>query len=81
MHQKADVVYQAYSLMLAAHLRGLGSCQIGYFNVALEQDASLQDGLAVPKGREIKLVMIIGHQKYRYRRGIPRRTPEVEWLE
>lgn len=78
---EADAVYAGYGLMLAAHLRGLGTCQIGYFNVALEQDASLQDGLGVPKGHEIKLVMIIGHQKYRYRRGIPRRMPEVEWVE
>ena len=77
---EADAVYAGYGLMLAAHLQGLGSCQIGYFNVAFEQDASLQVELGVPAGREIKLAMIVGYQKYRYRRQIPRRTPDVMWV-
>ena len=78
---EADAVYAGYGLMLAAHLQGMGSCQIGYFSVALEQDASLQKEIGVPEGREIKLAMIIGYQKYRYRREIPRRTPDVKWVE
>jgi len=77
---EADAVYAGYGLMLAAHLRGLGTCQIGYFSVALVQDASLQDELGVPEGREIKLAMIVGYQKYRYRREIPRRMPAVRWV-
>lgn len=78
---EADAVYAGYGLMLAAHLQGLGTCQIGYFGVALDQDASLQDEVGVPEGREIKLAMIIGYQKYRYRREIPRRMPDVKWVE
>ncbi|MDX9864431.1 MAG: nitroreductase family protein [Anaerolineaceae bacterium] len=77
---EADAVYAGYGLMLAAHLRGLGSCQIGYFGVALDQDMSLQNEVGVPEGREIKLAMIIGYQKYRYRREIPRRMPDVKWV-
>ena len=77
---EADAVYAGYGLMLAAHLEGLGSCQIGYFSVALRQDGSLQDEVGVPEGREIKLAMIIGYEKYRYRREIPRRMPDVKWV-
>jgi nitroreductase/ferredoxin len=77
---EADAVYAGYGLMLAAHLQGLGSCQIGYFSVALEHDKSLQNEVGVPEGREVKLAMIIGYQKYRHRREIPRRAPDVKWV-
>jgi nitroreductase/NAD-dependent dihydropyrimidine dehydrogenase PreA subunit len=77
---EADAVYAGYGLMLAAYLQGMGTCQIGYFNVALAQDKSLQDELDVPEGREIVLALIIGYQKYRNRRQIPRRVPDVKWV-
>ena len=77
---EVDAIYAGYGLMLAAHLQGLGTCQIGYFGVALDQDVSLQEEVGVPEGREIKLAMIIGYQKYRNRREIPRRTPDVKWI-
>jgi nitroreductase/NAD-dependent dihydropyrimidine dehydrogenase PreA subunit len=76
-----DAVYAAYGLMLAAHLLSLGTCQIGYFGVALEQDPALQEEVGVPAGRKIALVMILGYQKYRYRRQIPRRVPDVTWVD
>lgn len=76
-----DAVYAGYSLMLAAHMQGLGTCQIGYFSIAVAQNKDLLRDVGVPEGREIALAMILGYQKYRYRREIPRRTPEVVWID
>ena len=75
----ADAVYAAYSLMLAAHIHGLGTCQIGYFSLALRHNRTLRKQVGVPKGREIVLAMVLGYPQYRYRRANPRRPHEVVW--
>ena len=74
-----DAVYAAYSLMLAAHVRGLGSCQIGYLNVALDQHPALHGTLCLPAGRRVAIALILGYPKYQYRRAISRRPHEVVW--
>lgn len=77
---EADAVYAAYSLMLAAHLQGLGTCQIGYFTMALQHSEELAEQVKVPQGREISVALILGFAKYRYRRAVIRRKHTVSWL-
>ena len=45
-----DATYAAYNLMLAAQRMGMGSCLIGYFIYALENDNQLKSRLGLPDG-------------------------------
>jgi len=46
-----DAVYAAYNLMLAAERLGLGTCHIGYVNLALERSQGLQRVVRLPPER------------------------------
>jgi len=74
-----DAVYAAYNLMLAAQRIGLGACQIGYFMVALANSRELRDALGLPEGRRAQVALILGYPKYRFRRALARRTPNLTW--
>jgi len=73
--------YAAYNLMLAAQRFGLGTCQIGYFTVALERSGSLRDRLGLPQGRKPEIALTLGYPRYRFRRVVARRRPELVWGE
>ena len=74
-----DAVYAAYNLMLAAQRVGLGTCQIGYFNGALDRSRSLRRALGLPEDRRAEVTLVLGHPRYRFRRVLPRRRPEIVW--
>jgi len=74
-----DAVYAAYNLMLAAQRVGLGTCQIGYFNGALDRSRSLRCALGLPEDRRAEVTLVLGYPRYRFRRVLPRRRPEVVW--
>ncbi len=74
-----DAVYATYNLMLAAQRMGLGTCQIGYFLVALDRSRELRDALGLPEGRRVEVVLTLGYPKYRFRRVPPRRQPDLLW--
>ena len=74
-----DAVYAAYNVMLAGERLGLGACHIGYFNVALERNEELRRLLGLAEDRQIKVVMILGYPRFRFRRALPRRRMVLEW--
>jgi nitroreductase/NAD-dependent dihydropyrimidine dehydrogenase PreA subunit len=74
-------VYAAYNLMLAAQRLGLGTCQIGYFTIALDRSRSLRDKLGLPKGRKPEVTLTLGYPRYRFRRALSRRQPQLIWGE
>jgi nitroreductase/NAD-dependent dihydropyrimidine dehydrogenase PreA subunit len=74
-----DAVYAAYNLALAAQVSGLGTCQIGYFIVALERSRRLRGMLGLPEGRRAQVVLTLGYPRYRFRRMPMRRRPGVVW--
>jgi nitroreductase len=74
-----NAVYAAYNLMLAAQRMGLGTCQIGYFNVALERGRQLRRALGLPEGRQPEVALVLGYPQYRFRRVLPRRQPNLVW--
>jgi nitroreductase/NAD-dependent dihydropyrimidine dehydrogenase PreA subunit len=78
---REDATYAAYNVMLAAALRGLGTCHIGYFTVALARSARLRAALGLPPDRRAVIAMVLGYPRYRFRRVLPRRRPEVAWNE
>jgi nitroreductase/NAD-dependent dihydropyrimidine dehydrogenase PreA subunit len=75
-----DAVYAAYNLMLAAQRMGLGTCQIGYFNIALERGGRrLRRALGLPEGRQAEVTLVLGYPQHRFRRLLPRRRPNLTW--
>jgi len=74
-----DAVYAAYNVMLAAERLGLGTCHIGYVNVALERNGRIPRLLGVPDERRLEVVMILGYPRFNFRRVLPRRRKELEW--
>lgn len=74
-----DAVYAVYNLMLAARRVGLGTCQIGYFVVALDRSRALRRALGLPDGRRAEVALALGYPRYRFRRALPRRRPAVVW--
>lgn len=76
---REDATYAAYNVMLAAHLRGLGTCPIGYFTGALARSARLRTALGLPSDRRAVIAMTLGYPRYRFHRALPRRRPELVW--
>ena len=74
-----DAVYAAYNLMLAAERLGLGTCQIGYFQEALQRSTELRDMLGLAPDRRPEVELILGYAVQSFRRLIPRRQPELLW--
>ena len=74
-----DVVYAAYNIMLAAETMGLGTCQIGFFQMVVEKSARLARRLGLPKERSPQVALAVGHPRHTFRRGLPRRSPNLTW--
>ena len=74
-----DALYAAYNLMLAAQRVGLGTCQIGYFQIALDRSQRLRRALELPEDRRAEVTLVLGYPRYRFRRVPPRRRPELAW--
>jgi len=74
-----DAIYAVYNLMLAAQRVGLGTCQIGYFTVALDRSRRLRHALRLPEGRRAEVTLALGYPRYRFHRVLPRRQPDLVW--
>lgn len=75
-----DTCYATYNLMLAAERMGLGSCLIGYYIYALEENPDLNKMVNLQKDRRIEVAVILGYPKFKFRRAIPRRKMTIDWL-
>lgn len=74
-----DAVYAAYNVMLAAERLGLGTCQIGYVNAALERNDKLTQIIGLPEGRKLELTMILGYPRFAFKRDPSRRRRTLDW--
>lgn len=74
-----DAIYAAYNLMLAAQRLGLGTCQIGYFQAALDRSKPLRCALGLPEDRRAEVTLVLGYPAYDFQRLLPRRQPELTW--
>lgn len=74
-----DAIYAVYNLMLAAQRRGLGTCQIGYFQFALDRSRQLRRALGLPKGRQVEVTLVLGYPAFDFHRVLPRRQPDMIW--
>ncbi len=74
-----DAIYATYNLMLVAERFGLGSCQIGFFQIAFEKSARLRRKVALPEGRRPQVAIALGYARHPFRRLLPRRSPNLTW--
>jgi len=74
-----DAVYAAYNVMLAAESLGLGTCQIGYVNAALERNDELTQIIGLPEGRKLELTMILGYPRFAFKRAPSRGRRSLAW--
>ena len=74
-----DAIYATYNMMLAAERYGLGTCQIGFFQMMVERSPKLARSLALPEGRVPQVAFTLGYPRYPYRRMVPRRIPNLAW--
>ena len=65
--------------MLAAQRRGLSTCQIGYFHLALDRSNELHHALGLPKDRRPEVTLVLGYPAYSFLRLLPRRRPQITW--
>ena len=74
-----DTVYAAYNMMLAAESFGLSTCQIGFFQLMAEKSGRLLRRVGLPKGRSPQIAIAVGYPRHTFRRGLPRRSPNLTW--
>jgi nitroreductase len=73
------VIYATYNIMLTAETMGLGTCQIGFFQIVVEKSSRMARLLGLPKERSPQVALVIGHPRHAFRRGLPRRSPNLTW--
>jgi nitroreductase/NAD-dependent dihydropyrimidine dehydrogenase PreA subunit len=74
-----DAVYAAYNMMLTAESFGLATCQIGFFQIMVEKSGRLLRCIGLPKGRSPQIALAVGIPRHSFRRGLPRRSPNLTW--
>lgn len=75
-----NAIHALYNVELAARRIGLATCQMGFMKFALDRNTSLRDSLGVPEGSAPQAVLAIGYPKVTYHRTLPRRKPQITWL-
>lgn len=75
-HSNNGVIYATY-IMLAAHAIGLGATMIECVPPAINRKKKLKKLFQIPEDNEAIMSVIIGHPKYRYKRGIKRSKHKI----
>jgi len=75
-HSNNGVIYATY-IMLAAHAIGLGATMVECVPQAINRDKKLKEIFQIPKENEAVMSVIIGHPKYKYKRGIKRKKHKI----
>jgi hypothetical protein len=66
--------------MLAAHALGLGTLVNGLLPPIVDRSKVLREALQIPKSNEVQAALILGYQKYCYKRGVTRRLKEIRYV-
>lgn len=67
------------NMELMANALGLGTFFSGFFAAAAAQNPEILKFAGIPEGKEIVSCMVIGHPAVRYRRTVPRKSPDIVW--
>lgn len=70
----------AGNLMNYAYASGLGSCYIGFLNIALKYSRKLRSMIQLPASRMVYASIVVGYPSYRYTNTASRQTPVIRRL-
>lgn len=70
----------AYNAHLASQTVGIGSCVNDLIPLACNKSVKARELLKLPKDREIYASLTLGYPKYKFKRSIPKKFVEVEYL-
>jgi nitroreductase/NAD-dependent dihydropyrimidine dehydrogenase PreA subunit len=79
MFSRDDSVYAAYNIAMVAETFGLGTCQIGFFQLVAERSGRMLRRIGLPAGRTPQVALALGYPRNEFRRGLPRRNPNLTW--
>ncbi|MCF8035287.1 MAG: nitroreductase family protein [Desulfobacteraceae bacterium] len=69
----------AANIMNDAHVRGLGTCYIGFLTLALKFSGSLRQRVALPRGRKAYACLVMGYPAYGYTCTTSRKKRNIDW--
>jgi nitroreductase len=70
----------AAQMTLAGETLGLGSCYLGFLNLAARYSDKIYKYLNIPEGNKIITNIIFGYPKVQYFRTVPRKKSDVRYL-
>lgn len=70
----------AANIMNDAHVRGLGTCYIGFLVLALKFSPFLRKQVQVARHRRVYACLVMGYPAYGYGRIPPRRRRTINWI-
>ena len=76
----ADCAIATSNMTLMAQILGLGVCWMGFIIDASLKDPRIKAILDIPKSRNILSCITVGYPKYTYKKSIPRKPPEINWM-
>lgn len=68
-----------YNCSLMAHSMGIGSCFLGFVQMAADMDRNTRQWLGIPKQNRASGAMVLGYPNVKYRRLVERKSPEIIW--
>ncbi len=71
----------ATNIMNFAYSLGLGTCYIGFLNLALKYSKKLRALVQLPKGRTVYACIIMGYPAYKHANTASRKKPLIKWLQ
>lgn len=78
-----DCSCAAQNMMLAANSLGIGSCWIGFADLALNKSRAMMENLGVPKGHEIMATLAFGYPVKKPDSALPRKEEAgiIKWIK
>lgn len=75
-----DGALAASQMVLMAEALGLGTCYIGFANVAFRENNNILNFLQIPEKNKIVTTFVTGYPNVKYLRTVPRNKPEITWI-
>ncbi|MBW2989906.1 nitroreductase family protein [Candidatus Woesearchaeota archaeon] len=76
-----DCSCAAQNIMLAARSMGIGSCWIGFADIAFNGSRKIKKKLGVPSSHRVMATLALGYPERFPSRALPRRKAAVEWIK
>ncbi|MCG8570203.1 MAG: nitroreductase family protein [Spirochaetes bacterium] len=78
---KPDAYTCAFQGILTAESLGLGTCWIGFAEIAMEKNRKIKKAIGIPVHEQILAVFTLGYPAVSYHRAPPRGPVKIKWLD